>query len=103
MHVPILMIDETLDAATPYAGSLYVRSIFPAASLIEGVGGTTHAGSLSGVACVDDAIADYLATGAVPARTAGNQSDKQCDRRCPPPIPAYQRPRRHAPAQADHA
>jgi hypothetical protein len=83
VDVPILMIDETLDPATPYEGSLYVRSIFPTASLIEGVGGTTHAGSLSGVACVDDAIAAYLSTGAVPARTAGNQSDLQCD-----PVPA---------------
>jgi pimeloyl-ACP methyl ester carboxylesterase len=83
VHVPILMIDETLDPATPYAGSLYVRSIFPTASLIEGVGGTTHAGSLSGVACVDDSIADYLLTGAVPARLSGNRSDKQCD-----PVPA---------------
>ena len=89
VHVPILMIDETLDPATPYAGSLYVRSIFPTASLIEGVGGTTHAGSLSGVACVDDAIAAYLLTGAVPARTAGNHSDlrvpARCPRRCRPP------------------
>ncbi len=83
VHVPVLMIDETLDPATPYAGSLYVRSIFPTASLIEGEGGTTHAGSLSGVSCVDDAIADYLLTGAVPARTGGDQSDKVC-----PPVPA---------------
>jgi len=29
--VTILMIDETYDPATPYAGSLYVRSIFPTA------------------------------------------------------------------------
>ena len=42
------MIDETYDPATPYEGSLYVRSIFPTASLIEGKDGTTHAGSLSG-------------------------------------------------------
>ena len=81
------MIDETLDPATPYAGSLYVRSIFPTASLIEGVGGTTHAGSLSGVACVDDSIADYLLTGAVPARVSGNRSDKQCEP-VPAPVPS---------------
>jgi pimeloyl-ACP methyl ester carboxylesterase len=80
--VPILMIDETFDPATPYEGSLYVRSIFPTASLIEGKNGTTHAGSLSGVACTDDTIADYLATGAVPARVNGNHSDKVC-----PPVP----------------
>ena len=83
VHVPILMIGETLDPATPYSGSLFVRSIFPTASLIEGKDGTTHAGSLSGVACTDDAIVDYLLTGAVPPRTSGNHSDKVC-----PPVPA---------------
>jgi hypothetical protein len=80
--VPVLMIDETYDPATPYEGSLYVRSIFPTASLIEGLDGTTHAGSLSGVACTDDTIAKYLLTGQVPARKAGNRSDKVC-----PPVP----------------
>jgi hypothetical protein len=80
--VPILMIDETYDPATPYEGSLYVRSIFPTASLIEGKDGTTHAGSLSGVSCTDNTIANYLLTGAVPDRKAGNRSDKVC-----PPVP----------------
>ncbi|MEO8828263.1 alpha/beta fold hydrolase [Lapillicoccus sp.] len=76
---PILLIDETHDAATPYAGSLYTRRIFPKSVLIEGVGGTTHAGSFSGVACTDDKIAAYFATGALPARVSGNRSDVQCD------------------------
>jgi len=55
-----LLINETLDAATPYSGALQTRRTFPHAVLIEGVGGTTHAGSLSGVACTDDRIAAYL-------------------------------------------
>ncbi|WP_347353765.1 alpha/beta fold hydrolase [Intrasporangium sp.] len=76
---PILLIDETNDAATPYEGSLVVRRLFPRSRLIEGVGGTTHAGSLSGVACTDDAIAAYFATGALPKRRPGNRSDLQCD------------------------
>jgi hypothetical protein len=46
--------------------------------LVEGVGGTTHAGSLSGVACTDDVIAAYLADGTLPARLGGDRSDKQC-------------------------
>jgi hypothetical protein len=83
---PILLIDETLDAATPYSGSLYVRKIFPRSVLVEGVGGTTHAGSLSGVACTDDTIAAYLANGALPNRVQGNRSDKQCEP-VPPPVP----------------
>jgi pimeloyl-ACP methyl ester carboxylesterase len=79
---PILLIDETFDPATPYAGSLEVRRRFPTASLIEGVGGTTHAGSLSGVACTDNAIGRYLSDGTVPERKAGNRSDLRC-----PPVP----------------
>jgi hypothetical protein len=76
------MIDETLDGATPFTGSLEVRRRFPSASLIEGVGGTTHAGSLSGVSCTDRRIGRYLLNGAVPRRTSGNHSDLKC-----PPVP----------------
>lgn len=75
----ILLISETNDAATPFAGSLEVRSRFPKSVLIEGVGGTTHAGSLSGIACTDDTIANYFATGALPTRKPGRRSDLQCD------------------------
>ncbi|BAK35045.1 putative S33 family peptidase [Microlunatus phosphovorus NM-1] len=78
----ILLISETLDPATPYAGSLEVRRLFPSASLIEGVGGTTHSGSLSGVECTDNAIGAYLEDGTVPTRRPGNRSDLQC-----PPVP----------------
>jgi pimeloyl-ACP methyl ester carboxylesterase len=78
----ILLVNETRDPATPYPGALEVRRRFPTASLIEGVGGTTHSGSLSGVACTDDAIGRYLSDGTVPARRAGNRSDLRC-----PPVP----------------
>ncbi|WP_343970741.1 alpha/beta fold hydrolase [Kribbella koreensis] len=79
----LLLINETLDAATPYSGAIQTRKIFPHSALIEGVGGTTHAGSLSGVACTDDRIVAYLQTGALPTRKPGNRSDLQCD-----PVPA---------------
>ncbi len=82
VHTPILMIGETFDAATPFKGSLVTRRLFPTASLIEGKNGSTHAGSLSGVACTDDTIATYLADGTVPKRKPGNRSDKIC-----PPVP----------------
>ena len=65
-------------------GLLYIRSLFTHSVLIEGVGGTTHAGSLRGVACTDNTVADYLATGALPTRVSGNRSDKQCPH-VPPP------------------
>jgi len=89
---PILMIAETEDAATPFEGALQARKLFPRSRLIEGVGGTTHSGSLSGVACTDDRIADYLLTGALPQRVRGDRSDVQCD-----PVPA---PEATAPAPA---
>lgn len=76
---PILLLDETLDAATPYTGSLEVRERFPNASLIATVGGVNHANSLfGGVACVDDAVAAYLADGTLPARLPGDGADAEC-------------------------
>lgn len=79
---PVLLINETFDAATPFNGALETRQLFPNSALIEGVGGSTHAGSLNGVACTDNAIAFYLSTGNLPQRVSGNRSDKQC-----PPVP----------------
>lgn len=76
--VPILLLSETHDAATPYAGALAVRRIFPGAALVAGVGGYSHAVSLSGVACTDNAIADVLANGSLPRRKAGNGADREC-------------------------
>ncbi|KDN24096.1 alpha/beta hydrolase [Amycolatopsis rifamycinica] len=74
----VLMIDETLDAATPFEGSLEVRSRFPGASLIAEPGGTSHAITPRGNACVDTKIAAYLATGALPARKPGRTADVEC-------------------------
>jgi pimeloyl-ACP methyl ester carboxylesterase len=73
-----LLIDETLDAATPYPGSLEVRSLYPNAVLLAEPGGTTHADSLSGDVCVDNTIANYLALGQLPARVPGNGPDLEC-------------------------
>ena len=75
---PVLLVNETFDAATPFSGALAVRSLFPTSSLIEGKGGTTHSASLSGVTCVDDAIAKLLKKGALPTRKSGNAADKKC-------------------------
>ncbi len=82
---PILLISETLDAATPFAGALEARRRFPRAALLEGAGGTTHAASLSGVACIDNTVAAYLATGALPSRRSGNRADRVCEPLAPPP------------------
>jgi pimeloyl-ACP methyl ester carboxylesterase len=73
-----LLVDETLDAATPFEGSLEVRSRFPNSALLAIPGGTTNAGTLTGNACVDGKIADYLATGTLPPRKPGRQADTTC-------------------------
>ncbi|CAA9389268.1 alpha/beta hydrolase [uncultured Nocardioides sp.] len=78
---PALLINETFDGATPIEGAYEVRRRFTQSVLIEGVRGTTHAGSLSGVRCVDRRIAAYLGTGRLPQRRPG---DARSDVRCPP-------------------
>ncbi|MGQ0623367.1 MAG: alpha/beta hydrolase [Sporichthyaceae bacterium] len=75
---PILIINATLDAATPYAGALAVRSLFPASRLIAESGATTHSGSLNGNTCIEDIIAAYLLDGALPARRSGTTADVTC-------------------------
>jgi pimeloyl-ACP methyl ester carboxylesterase len=81
-----LLIDETLDAATPYPGSLEVRKLYPHSSLIAEPGGTTHAGTLNGDACVDDKIAAYLRSGKRPHRHRGAGPDAVC-KPLPDPVP----------------
>ena len=83
-----LLVNETRDAATPYSGALKVRSLFPSSVLIAGVGGTTHAGSLNGVApvaCVDNRIGTFLSSGILPARLSGTRADVECPAVKPPP------------------
>lgn len=82
----VLMIDETLDAPTPYEGSLEVRKRFPGAVLIAEPGGTSHAITPRGNSCVDDKIADYLLTGTLPDRKPGNRADVTCAP-LPEPVP----------------
>jgi len=82
----VLLIDETLDAATPFSGSLVVRKLYPHSSLLAEPGGATHADSLSGDACVDNAVATYLATGKRPPRQRWNGPDALC-KPLPDPVP----------------
>ena len=56
--VPILLLSETHDPATPYAGALAARKHLPdVARWSPGVGGYSHSTSLFGIACTDLAIA----------------------------------------------
>ncbi|MGQ0631313.1 MAG: alpha/beta hydrolase [Sporichthyaceae bacterium] len=80
VKIPILMVQQTLDGATPYAGALAVRKEFPTAVLLAEVGATTHSSVFDGNACIDDTIAAYLLDGSLPTRVSGEASDKECDR-----------------------
>ncbi|HEY2832287.1 MAG TPA: alpha/beta hydrolase [Sporichthyaceae bacterium] len=84
----VLLVNATLDGATPYTDALHVRALFPSARLIAEQGATSHANSLGGNPCIEDRIADYLANGALPARKAGDGPDVKCNR-IPMPQPGF--------------
>jgi hypothetical protein len=86
LDAPVLLLNETHDPATPYDGALRVRRMFPTAALVAGVGGYSHAVSLSGIACTDNTIADVLRDGSLPKRKAGNRADKRCPGLAPPAV-----------------
>ncbi len=74
---PILLVSGTYDGATPYAGSLTVRRLFPRSRLVEIVKETTHASSLDN-ACSLRYVSRFLDSGALPDRVAGNRADVRC-------------------------
>jgi pimeloyl-ACP methyl ester carboxylesterase len=82
----VLLVNSTLDGATPYPGALAVRRLFPHAVLIAQVGSISHADSLNGNRCVDGAVIAYLRTGTLPPRKPGNGPDVSC-KHSPLPIP----------------
>ncbi|TCC64227.1 alpha/beta fold hydrolase [Kribbella pittospori] len=82
----VLLIDQTLDAPTPFEGSLEVRRRYPHSSLIALPGGTSHASSLSGNACLDNQVAAYLTNGTLPPRKPGPGPDTTCAP-LPQPVP----------------
>jgi pimeloyl-ACP methyl ester carboxylesterase len=65
---PILMLQGSLDAATPYEGALVARRVLPSARMVVVEGGGNHGQSLSNPPnlCVNNYLDAYLGTGAVP-------------------------------------
>ena len=63
----ILMLQGTLDAATPYAGAQVAHSLLPSARMVVVEGGGNHGQSLSDPPnnCVNGYLNRYLATGAL--------------------------------------
>ncbi len=66
----ILMIQGTLDAATPYAGAQNAHRQLPTARMVVVQGGGNHGQSLAFPAntCVNGYLNRYLATGALPSK-----------------------------------
>jgi pimeloyl-ACP methyl ester carboxylesterase len=64
----ILMLQGTLDPATPYAGAQAAHSLLPSARMVVVEGGGNHGQSLSDPPnnCVNGYLNRYLATGALP-------------------------------------
>jgi pimeloyl-ACP methyl ester carboxylesterase len=64
----ILMLQGTLDAATPYAGAQVAHQDLPTARMVVVEGGGNHGQSLESPpdACVQGYLNNYLATGALP-------------------------------------
>jgi pimeloyl-ACP methyl ester carboxylesterase len=64
----ILMLQGTLDPATPYAGALAARRALPSARMVVVAGGGNHGQSLAYPpnTCVNGYLNRYLATGALP-------------------------------------
>ncbi|MFD4673602.1 alpha/beta hydrolase [Lentzea sp. NPDC058450] len=73
-----LIVNGTLNAVTPFEGTLEVRSKFPNSALLAVTNGISFQSTLAGNSCVDGAIADYLVNGTKPARKPGRQADATC-------------------------
>jgi pimeloyl-ACP methyl ester carboxylesterase len=80
-----LLVQSTLDAATPYPGGVEMHKLLPS-RLVAEIGGKTHANTLNGNACLDDKVAAYLSTGALPADRPGSGPDVTCAA-LPDPVP----------------
>ncbi len=65
---PILMLQGSLDAATPYRGAQAAHKLLPSARMVVVQGGGNHGQSLSQPAnlCVNNYLNAYLGTGALP-------------------------------------
>ena len=67
---PILMLQGTLDAATPYQGALVARRLLPSARMVVVAGGGNHGQSLADPpnTCVNGYLDRYLANGSLPGK-----------------------------------
>ena len=77
---PVLLLQATLDAATPYQGGVEMHGLLEGSRLVIEDGGRTHVIALRGNRCIDRIFEDYLATGRLPA-------DRTHCQKVPDPVP----------------
>ncbi len=67
---PILLVQGTLDAATPYAGALVARRLLPSAKFVVVQGSGNHGQSVQYPpnTCVDGYVDSYLGNGTLPTK-----------------------------------
>ncbi|MGW8948986.1 alpha/beta hydrolase [Streptomyces sp. NPDC055709] len=75
---PVLILQATDDAATPYEGGVTLHRKLRGSRLVVEDGGGNHAISLSGNKCLDRYVTDYLATGKLPPSAAAGPADAVC-------------------------
>ncbi|MEU6982459.1 alpha/beta hydrolase [Streptomyces sp. NPDC046324] len=76
---PVLILQATDDAATPYEGAVALRQMVQGSSLVVEEGGGNHGVSLAGNDCLDKHLATYLATGTVPRGDGQSEVDAVCE------------------------
>nr|WP_255430000.1 alpha/beta hydrolase [Streptomonospora sp. PA3] len=82
-----LLLHAAEDGPTPVEGAFAMRDRFPGSRLVVEEGGVSHGVSLSGSACIDSALADYLRDGTLPpAGGDPDEADLTCSSR-PRPAP----------------
>jgi pimeloyl-ACP methyl ester carboxylesterase len=84
---PILMLQGSLDPATPYRGAMNAHRLLPSSRIVVVRGGGNHGQSLSAPpdACVNGYLNRYLATGALPSAGGPGAVNASCPA---PPEPA---------------
>jgi Predicted hydrolases or acyltransferases (alpha/beta hydrolase superfamily) len=68
---PVLILQSTKDAATPYQGAVEMHRLLPSSRLVVEDGGGNHGITLAGNECLDGHLAAYLADGTVPPSRPG--------------------------------
>ena len=76
----ILMLQGTLDPATPYAGAMQAHRLLTTSRIVVVTGGGNHGQSLANPAntCVNGYLDRYLATGALPAAGGAGAVNATC-------------------------